>query len=355
MTKSPRSATKKHPLANLFRWLAVLCFIKLSIFAMILLDFPFPALFDKESQVEEKKVEAVAQKPVDPPKEDLHAAKDTAPQKAAEPASASAPLVQKATQESSYVPAFLPEEKADATPHKEASPEDAPLFSQKDLPLPKPLPAPIAEPGKLPPDESKQPTPLPVPTLGSVTAAHAAASMPVPQAGPSNSPFAPVEQNAPLTRPGVPDIPAKPQQRSMPAASLAPNARPQPQIPVPGKTGNLSSNTEAQELARQQQDILMLKKQMDERLKELQDSEAKVKRMLEQAKGVEDQRMRTLIQMYANMKPKTAAKALESMDERTACQILQRMTPKQSGDILSYTNPAVTAKLTEMLTRLRGQ
>jgi hypothetical protein len=29
------------------------------------------------------------------------------------------------------------------------------------------------------------------------------------------------------------------------------------------------------------------------------------------------------------------------------------MTPKQSGEILSYTNPTVTAKLTELLTRMR--
>ncbi|MCR5814475.1 MAG: hypothetical protein K6G15_08315 [Desulfovibrio sp.] len=353
MTKSPQSATKRLPLASLFRWLAVLCFIKLSIFTMILLDFPFPALFETKTQLEETETKNQPKTPVES-RATLTSSEQTSSEATKTSQKADAEKAQ--SLESPYVPAFLPEETESPMAEKAPAKEPETLFSQPNLPLPAPLPAPIAEPGTLPPKETHAASAVPVPSLGSVTAAHAAASMPVPQAGPSNSPFAPVEQNAPLTRPGVPDIPAKPQERSLPTPSLAPNARPQAQIPVPGKSQNgLATNTEVQELARQQQDILMLKKQMDERLKELQDSEAKVKRMLDQAKGVEDEKLRKLIQMYANMKPKTAAKALESMDERTACQILQYMTPKQSGDILSYTNPAVTAKLTELLTRMRTQ
>ena len=348
MTKSRRSATKKVPLANLFRWLAVLCFIKLSIFTMILLDFPFPALFEQETQKE------AADKPSPQPTAHLEVRPAEEKQGRPSPKSQQAEAEKSRSSEAPYLPAFLPDDEKSLSEQKSEKTATA-LFTGPGLPLPAPLPAPIAEPGTLPPKENTAST-VPVPTLGSVTAAHAAASMPVPQAGPSNSPFAPVEQHAPLSRPGVPDLPAKPQERSLPTPSLAPHARPQTQIPIPGReTSGLATNTEVQELARQQQDILMLKRQMDERLKELQDSEAKVKRMLEQAREVEDKKMRTLIQMYANMKPKTAAKALESMDERTACQILQNMTPKQSGDILSYTNPAVTAKLTELLTRLRSQ
>ena len=109
----------------------------------------------------------------------------------------------------------------------------------------------------------------------------------------------------------------------------------------------------AQELARQQQDILMLRQQMDQRLKDLQDAERKMKDMIREAKDLEDKKIRNLIQMYANMKPRTAAKALESMDERVAIRILSGMAPKQSGEILTYTNPAKTAKFTELITRMR--
>ena len=99
----------------------------------------------------------------------------------------------------------------------------------------------------------------------------------------------------------------------------------------------------------------MLKQQMDDRLKELRTSEKRMQKMLEEAKGVEDQQLKGLVLMFTNMKPKTAAQAIEKMEERVAVQILKGMTPKQSGEILSYTNPQVTAKLTELLSRMRIQ
>jgi flagellar motility protein MotE (MotC chaperone) len=78
-----------------------------------------------------------------------------------------------------------------------------------------------------------------------------------------------------------------------------------------------------------------------------------MKDMLREAKGVEDKKVHSLIQMYSNMKPKVAAKALESLDERIAIRLLFGMPPKQSGEILTYTAPEKTAKFTELLTRMR--
>ena len=42
MTKQPHSATKLR-LSKLFRWLAVLCFMKLTILGLLLLDVPVPS------------------------------------------------------------------------------------------------------------------------------------------------------------------------------------------------------------------------------------------------------------------------------------------------------------------------
>lgn len=104
-------------------------------------------------------------------------------------------------------------------------------FVPPDLPEPAALDAPAVEPGTAPLAGNNAPLlavaagprnrddgwadmlglkNLPIPGLGSVQAAHAAAlDMPVPQApAQSASPFAPAEQNAPLTMPGAPDIPA---------------------------------------------------------------------------------------------------------------------------------------------------
>lgn len=215
---------------------------------------------------------------------------------------------------------------------------------------------------------------LPIPGLGSAQAAHAAAlDMPVPSVTNSASPFMPAEQavgggvsgGRSTSLPGAPPLPNAPHGQGADGAPLpprqyvpgggipeqslvtapAPNIAPQAPMDDP--------NLKAQELARQQQDILMLRQQMDQRLKDLQSAEDKMKGVLKEAKDIEDKKVRTLIQMYANMKPRMAAQALEKMDERIAVRILSGMAPKQSGEILTYTNPSKTAKLTEMITRLR--
>ena len=218
---------------------------------------------------------------------------------------------------------------------------------------------------------------LPIPSFGGVQAAHAASlDMPVPSTPAPTSPFTPAEQTAPLSSgvrviPGAPPLPASlspaqipggaPVQTGapygqgtlppLPQGSASSASMPAPRVnPLPSRD---NADFKAGEIARQQQDILMLRQQMDQRLKDLQSAEKKMKEMIQEAKALEDQKVRNLVQMYANMKPRTAAQALESMDERVAVRILAGMAPKQSGEILTYTDPAKTAKFTELLTRMR--
>lgn len=250
---------------------------------------------------------------------------------------------------------------------------------------------PLAKAGVVIPDESSQVAEkkeediwdmlnvnyLPIPVLGSAKTAQAAAlDMPVPQAPKGYSPFAPGEQTAPLARlgsviPGAPGPGVIPPAVNPDGTPLAPrqptvgqsggyvpqpgnqglNAAPAPDI-IPQQSG-FNPNMKAQELAKQQQDILMLRQQMDQRLKDLETAEDKMRGLLKDAQDMEDKKVKSLIQMYANMKPRTAAQALENMDERVAVKILAGMAPKQSGEILTYTNPVKTAKFTEMITRMR--
>ncbi len=135
---------------------------------------------------------------------------------------------------------------------------------------------------------------------------------------------------------------------------LVPNTNP----PAPNLDAYIppeDPNRKQQELARREQEILMLQKQMEQRLKELQAAEKNVQGMLKEAKNVEGEKVNTLINMYANMKPRQAGAALESVDEAIAAKILVSMKAKQAGEILSYMNPVKTAKLTELLSRMRLQ
>ena len=103
-----------------------------------------------------------------------------------------------------------------------------------------------------------------------------------------------------------------------------------------------------------QQDMLLLREQMDQRLKDMQGAEHRMQDLIREARALEDKKMRSLILMYSNMKPKIAAKALENMDDRIAIRILSGMPPKQAGEILTYTNPEKTAEFSELISRMKS-
>ncbi|OXS29957.1 MAG: hypothetical protein BCS36_04110 [Desulfovibrio sp. MES5] len=427
----------------------MLCFIKLSMLCMLLLDVPLPSWLGgapsqtafvppadplSEAAVMDKLTALVAAsrqendktaEPVDLPATPQHAA--GAPVVPAAPdaggKSQSAP-VDRLAKDQAHAPqgSAAARMAAAAQPHGAASrgrvmdadalpspmvpagvspishAAEQQLFTPPDISQPAPLPAPLAQPGISAPAHASSAAAtaaskssgehswldalgrLPIPTLGSVQAAHAAAQdMPVPQTPPlgQTTPFAPAAQTAPYSLPGAPDIPSNiPRGQGADGAPLPPrgasgfgdsNTGSVPALPMSSQTGvptppapsvrptqtPTDPNIKAQELAREQQDILMLRQQMDQRLKDMQNAEQKMKDMIREARGIEDEKIRRLVLTYTQMKPKAAAKALESMDERVAVRILTGMSPKQSGDILTYVNPAKTAKLTEIITRMK--
>lgn len=381
MTKSRQSATKLR-LSRLIRCLVALGCLKLIIMGVAMFDLPMPAWRGDEVKTEPVKeaesgggsAEFVAQaRDVIAPVADENekVARDEAhPQgmEAAELAAAAKPRRYDGLG-GMIVPAPLAPGSTTAR---------APSAFTPTLPAPAPLGAPLARAGVVLPEEPKKAAvqvedgfwnmldlkSLPIPGLGSVSVARAASEdMPVPATPKTRSPFAPAEQMAPLganggggaSLPGAPPLPANipnglaaplpPRQYAPAVEAPAPNVTPQP--------SPLDPNVKTQEMARQQQDILMLRQQMDQRLKDLQTAEEKMKETLREARDVEDKKVKSLVLMYANMKPRMAAQAMEKMDERIAVRILAGMAPKQSGEILTYTNPAKTAKFTEMLTRLR--
>lgn len=469
MTKQPHSATKLR-LSKLFRWLAVLCFMKLIILGMLLLDVPAPSWLggspkqeaanqesnrrDAPTRAESgpRGVQQVAEAPATGPKAAAQtqlgqaqsgqaqpspaqsgatqnglaqslgsslssigttldstldsvvtAVKDKTESSLSEPQGAAAARMAAAAKPqaghaAAVADAALPTPlirvgATGSTPDQNPASGQVQTFSPK-LPEPQSLPAPLAEPGTAAPSNSlivsAKPnranesewldalglSHLPIPGLGSVQAAHAAAlDMPVPQTPTAGqSPFAPAAQTAPLSVPGAPPIPANiprgqgsdgaplPQRGSaggndgyLPALPQGQSAgsMPVPSVQTPQNAYANDPNSKAQELARQQQDILVLRQQMDQRLKDIQETEKKMQDMIREAKGIENDKVHRLILTYSMMKPKAAAKALESMDERVAIRILSGMSPKQSGEILTYVAPAKTAKFTELITRMR--
>lgn len=219
-------------------------------------------------------------------------------------------------------------------------------------------------------------TSLPVPQLGVSQVAHAASldTPPAPAVAPAggSSPFTPPAQQVMRGQDanGNPIPPRSTTARPIPSASSGlPQTSPAPTntvdpmvTAVPPPTPNVNAyvppedpNRKQQELARREQEILALKQQMEQRLKELESAENRVKGMIKNANDVESKKVAGLIAVYANMKPKQAAQTLQSLDERVAVKILTGLTPKQAGEILSYADPKTTAKLTELMTRMQTQ
>lgn len=383
MMKSRPSAIKLR-LSRLIRCLLALGCLKLVIMGVALFDLPMPAWRDS---VEQPTATA------DPVTQTL--AQETAPQ---------APEAEMAPQ-ANVINEELPQgsaaaELASAAKPRTANPWNsaimpAPMVGASEsrasasgafspsLPTPPALGVPLAKAGISLPGQESAPVAendesiwdmlnlksLPIPGLGSARAAHAAAlDMPVPSIPGNISPFTPAEQlpggsasmypasgAAAQSEDGAP-LPPRQYTGSLNSQSAGINPTAGFNAPAPTiqpRPSSMEPSVKSQDLARQEQDILMLRQQMDQRLKDLQNAEDKMKGILNEAKGIEDQKVKSLVQMYSNMKPKMAAQAMEKMDERIAVRILSGMAPKQSGEILTYTNPAKTAKFTEMITRLR--
>ncbi len=158
---------------------------------------------------------------------------------------------------------------------------------------------------------------------------------------------------------GAPPAPRiNPNQTSPFAQALPEHARPDEATseaaPAPSVTPLVprdSSSRKQEELRRREQELLALQQQMQSRLEELKKIEGNVQTMLQQADTSQNDKMRHLVDVYANMKARQAAEVLTNLDERIAVQILSGMRGRQAGEILTYMNPAKAAKLSEALSR----
>lgn len=108
-----------------------------------------------------------------------------------------------------------------------------------------------------------------------------------------------------------------------------------------------------EELSRKEQALKELERELDLRLKRMNEMEANLKLMLDKADTLKDEKLRHLVDVYANMKAKQAAEALEKLQEDIAVRILSGMRGRQAGEIMSNMNSDRAATLSEALTRLQ--
>ncbi|MCA1743502.1 MAG: hypothetical protein LC631_06100, partial [Desulfovibrionales bacterium] len=86
-----------------------------------------------------------------------------------------------------------------------------------------------------------------------------------------------------------------------------------------------------EELNRRERNLRALETEIDGKLNELSRLEESLDKMLEEADVLKDQKIRHLVDVYANMKPQQAAQVLETLDENIAVKILAGMRGRQAG------------------------
>ncbi len=127
-------------------------------------------------------------------------------------------------------------------------------------------------------------------------------------------------------------------------------------IPAPAVNNPYASSDtldiQQEELNRREQELLALQQQMEARIAELQGLEGKIGNKVEEAGDAQKSKLKHLIDVYTNMKPRQAAQALGNLDEGVAVKILSGMKSKQAGEILSYMETGRAVVLSELLSKV---
>jgi flagellar motility protein MotE (MotC chaperone) len=108
-----------------------------------------------------------------------------------------------------------------------------------------------------------------------------------------------------------------------------------------------------EEVQRREQTLQALEQELDAKLIRLQELEKRIQAMLEEADVLRDEKIKHLVDVYSNMKPRQAASALAALEEPVAVKILSGMRGRNAGEILSFVDAEKAARLTEALTRMQ--
>ncbi|MGE4552971.1 MAG: MotE family protein [Desulfovibrionaceae bacterium] len=183
---------------------------------------------------------------------------------------------------------------------------------------------------------------------------------PVPDAGvsgrvalESGPAAAPVAVPAVIQAMGV----AEAQAQAAPAANTPdPNAAPAAEAAPPAGMDPAdwkALKAREEQLAAKERSLKALEASLDDKLAEMQKLQKELNSMLEQAQAIKDEKVKHLVDVYANMKAKQAAAVLETLEPDLAVKILSGMKGRQAGEVLSFVEPVKAAKLSEMLTNMQ--
>ena len=105
----------------------------------------------------------------------------------------------------------------------------------------------------------------------------------------------------------------------------------------------------SQEIDKKAVQLKVSEQEIDKRLKQMQDYEQKLKLLIQEYNEKEKEKIASLVKVYANMKPKDAARIFETLDLEVTVALLKEMKPSTSSAILAQITPTKAKAITDKI------
>jgi flagellar motility protein MotE (MotC chaperone) len=110
-------------------------------------------------------------------------------------------------------------------------------------------------------------------------------------------------------------------------------------------------DSRGQELDLRENLLRAAEKRIEDQLAELKAVEDRIAAAEAARKAEEETKLKDLVIMYENMKPKEAAAIFDVMDMKVLVEVAGQMAPKKAGDVIAKMEPAAAERLTVALAR----
>jgi len=123
------------------------------------------------------------------------------------------------------------------------------------------------------------------------------------------------------------------------------------------KEKELALRAREQELKKKEEELIPLKKDIEEKLGELNELQMRLtsyaKTLAEREEAMKDNKMAHLVELYTAMEPGKAAAIMEKLKMETIVLILRHMKGKSAGQIIALMKPEMGAQVVEKLSQTR--
>ena len=103
------------------------------------------------------------------------------------------------------------------------------------------------------------------------------------------------------------------------------------------------------ELDRRAKELAALEQLVDQKMATLGKLRLEFEQQVKAEEARQNKRIKHLVALYSNMKPKAAAEVMEQMDLDLAVEIFRQMRGREAGKILAYVTPEKASKISRML------